>query len=66
MNTLQNELELTPQTIIEAFKLLGLDNSQTKNRLNDLSEQPEKRQNDEHRIITSDNTLEPKEGKENA
>lgn len=58
--------ELTPKIILEAFKMLDLDNPQTRYHLNTLSEQPEKPLNDKHHIITADNTLEQKKGAENA
>jgi hypothetical protein len=46
--------------------MLGLDNSQIQKQLTALSEQPEKLSNDVHIIITAGNTLESKEGEENA
>ena len=60
------KLKLTPENIMKTFKILGLDNTQIRERLNALSEQCEKPLNDKYEIIASDNTSEQKEGNENA
>ena len=61
-----NKSELTQQTILEAFKMFDLDNSQTQKQLNVLSEQNEKQKVSRVKIVTVDNTFEPHIGEENA
>ena len=58
--------ELTPKIIMDVFKMIGLDNPQTREHLEVLSERPEKALNGKYEIITTDNTSEQKEGTENA